>query len=76
MRTLTLDLGALEVETFATRATPWRGQFADTDDADCDTESQPTACETAGADCDTGGADCATVYCTEPPECGELTEEC
>jgi hypothetical protein len=78
MRTLTLDLGALQVETFTTRATPWRAYaaFADTDDADCDTESQPTACETAAADCETGGADCETVYCTEPPVCGELTEEC
>ena len=77
MRTLTLDLGALEVETFTTRATPWPAyaELAGTVEADCDTESQPTECETAGNDCETG-ADCETVYCTEPPECGEPTEEC
>jgi len=77
MRTLTLDLGALEVETFTTRADPWltRAQFADTDDADCDTESQPTACETMADDCETTGG-CDTYDCTEPPLCGEPTEEC
>lgn len=69
MRTLTLDLGELQVETFATRATPWRAQFADTDDADCDTESQPTACETAAADCE-------TADCSGPEMCGEPTEDC
>ena len=71
MRTLTLDLSALQVETFTTRATPWPAyaRFADTDDADCDTESGPPDCETAGADCE-------TFDCTDPPVCGEPTEDC
>jgi hypothetical protein len=65
MRTLTLDLGALEVETFTPYAAPWaaRAAFADTDDADCDTESGPPDCETAGPDCET-------------EICGEPTEDC
>jgi hypothetical protein len=77
MRTLTLDLAELQVETFTTRDTPWLpyAAFADTDDADCDTESQPTACETAADDCETT-PQCDTYDCTEPPLCGEPTEVC
>jgi hypothetical protein len=71
MRTLTLDLGALQVETFTTRATSWpaRAAFADTDDADCDTISAPIDCETAAEDCETGD-------CSGPEMCGEPTEDC
>jgi hypothetical protein len=71
MRTLTLDLSALQVETFTTRPTPSPAyaEFAGTVEADCDTESGPPDCETAGADCE-------TFDCTDPPMCGEPTEDC
>ena len=70
MRMLTLNPDMLEVETFTTLAahTPFR-LAADTDDADCDTESQPGDCETAGPDCE-------TFDCSDPPMCGEVTEDC
>ena len=68
MRTIVLDLDAIQVETITTSPTPlqWPAAFADTDDADCDTESGPPDCETAGADC-------ATDYCSSPEVCGEDT---
>ncbi|HET7463836.1 MAG TPA: hypothetical protein VFJ82_21450 [Longimicrobium sp.] len=72
MRTLTLDPGDLQVETFAPRETiEWRGTrlAADTDDADCDTESVPPDCPSADIDCE-------TLDCTDPDVCGEPTGEC
>ena len=73
MRTLTLDPGELQVETFTTRADvssrPSYAAFADTVEADCDTESGPPDCETAGPDCE-------TEYCATLEGCGEPTEEC
>jgi hypothetical protein len=59
------------VETFTTRPAfswPARAAFADTDDADCDTESGPPDCETAAEDCRTEY--CAAQDCSSPEECG------
>lgn len=72
MRMLTLDPGDLRVETFTARDAAWfRGTWlaADTDEADCDTESVPPDCPSADIDCE-------TLNCTEPVVCGEPTEEC
>ncbi|HET7231644.1 MAG TPA: hypothetical protein VFJ16_16660 [Longimicrobium sp.] len=73
MRTLTLDPSDLQVETFAPRAAaslPGIRFAADTDDADCDTESGPPDCPTFEA------AECETFDCTDPDVCGQQTEEC
>jgi hypothetical protein len=62
MRTLKLDVSALQVETFTTRPS-WAEsvRFADTDDADCDAES-------GTPDCETVRPECLTDICLEPPE--------
>jgi hypothetical protein len=71
MRTITLDPDMLEVETFATHSPRALHlvRFADTDDAECDTESGPP-------DCDTVGDDCETFDCSGVEMCGEPTEDC
>jgi hypothetical protein len=71
MKLLTLDPGDLRVETFAPRAISFAlGRYAaDTDDADCDTESGPP-------DCPTHDEECETLDCTDPDVCGGQTEEC
>lgn len=72
MRMLTLNPGDLQVETFAPRDVPWfRGTrlAADTDEAECDTESVPP-------DCPSEDLDCETLDCTDPDVCGERTEGC
>jgi len=72
MKMLTLDPGELRVESFASRSSfPARPFWAaaDTDDADCDTESRPD-CPTLQKD------ECETVDCTDPDVCGQQTEEC
>jgi hypothetical protein len=72
MRMLTLDPTNLQVETFTPRAAvslPGRWLAADTDDADCDTESRD--------DCPTmEKQECETLDCTDPDVCGQQTEEC
>jgi len=73
MPMLTLDPGDLQVETFTPLvAASFRGvRFAaDTDDADCDTESGPPDCPTADP------AECETLDCTDPDVCGQQTGEC
>jgi hypothetical protein len=69
MKTLTLDPADLQVESFASAVdfhSIWAA--ADTDDADCDTESRP--------DCPTAEAECETLDCTHPEACGAPTEGC
>lgn len=75
MRTLTLDLGALEVETFTIRSIPWTAYAAaDTADAGCETETKPTAaCEPATDGCETPGC---TEICSAPPVCIMPSEMC
>lgn len=73
MPTLTLDPADLRVETFAPRSggfLPGVRFAADTDDADCDTESGPPDCATMNRQ------ECETLDCTDPEVCGQQTEEC
>jgi hypothetical protein len=72
MKLLTLDPGDLQVETFAPRAIafPLGRYAADTDDADCDTESGPPDCPTHEPQ------ECETLDCTDADVCGGQTEEC
>jgi hypothetical protein len=68
---LTLDPADLRVETFVPRSSPGLTRYAaDTDDADCDTESGPPDCPTGDP------AECETLDCTDPDVCGQPTEEC